>query len=231
MALHFRQWPGRNPIDIMFIAELHRFRARATTGMRGFTLIEVLVTIAVMLLGLLGVIGMQARSAVVEFESYQRGEALSLIREMQGRLTNSRALVDGYLDAAVSSTNGSVYVGSGAGAQDFCGGAVGTPLEQAKYELCQWGQALQGAAVQEGTTNVGAMIGARGCLIRVVPAEGNALADVYITVVWQGKSPSAEPDVDSPAGKNFCASDVNFGAGLRRGLSVRVLVPNLTKSS
>ena len=197
--------------------------------MRGFTLIEVLVTIAVMLLGLLGVIGMQARSAVVEFESYQRGEALSLIREMQGRLTNSRALVDGYLDAAVSSTDGIVYVGSGAGAKDFCGGAVGTPLEQAKFEMCQWGQALQGAAAQEGTTKVGAMIGARGCLIRVDPPEGNALADIYITVVWEGKSPSAEPAANSAAAK--CASDVTFGTKLRRGISVRVLVPNLIKES
>jgi type IV pilus assembly protein PilV len=199
--------------------------------MRGFTLIEVLVTIAVMLLGLLGVIGMQARSAVIEFESYQRGEALSLVREMQDRLTNSRALVDGYLDAGVSSTNGSIYVGSGAGAQELCGGVVTTPLEKAKFEMCQWGRALQGTAIQEDTRKVGAMVGARGCLIRVVPAEGNALADIYVTVVWQGRSPGAEPPADSPAGKDFCASDVNFGNGLRRGVSVRVLVPNLTKSS
>lgn len=202
--------------------------------MRGFTLIEVLVTIAVMLLGLLGVIGMQARSAVIEFESYQRGEALSLVREMQGRLTDSRAIVDGYLNAAVSSTNGSVYVGSGANAKDFSTGSVcvagaGVPLAEAEFEMCQWGQALQGAAALEGSSKVGAMIGARGCLIRVDPAEGNALADIYVTVVWQGKSKSAEPDPDSSAGK--CASDVDFGVGLRRGVSVRVLVPNLTKSS
>lgn len=204
--------------------------------MRGFTLIEVLVTIAVMLLGILGVIGMQARSTVMEFESYQRGEALSLVREMQGRLTDSRAIVDGYLNDAVSSTHGGVYVGSGANAKDFSTGSVcvagaGVPLAEAEFEMCQWGLALQGAAALEGSSKVGAMIGARGCLIRVVPAEGNALADIYVTVVWQGKSPSAEPDPDSPAGQNFCANDVNFGDRLRRGVTVRVLVPNLTKSS
>ncbi|KQW37916.1 hypothetical protein ASC76_07515 [Rhizobacter sp. Root404] len=202
----------------------------------GFTLIEVLVTIVVMLLGLLGVLGMQARSAVVEFESYQRGEALALVREMESRLTNSRSIVDGYLNAAVSSTDGSIYVGSGAGAQDFsvsaaCVPGGGVALAEAKFEMCQWGQALQGTAAQEGTTKVGAMIGARGCLIRVVPAEGNALADIYVTVVWQGASPGTEPDVDSPAGQNFCAKGVNFGTGLRRGVTVRVLVPNLTKES
>jgi type IV pilus assembly protein PilV len=204
--------------------------------MEGFTLIEVLVTIALMLLGLLGMIGLQARAAVMEFESYQRGEALSLVRELQGRLTDSRAIVDGYLDAEVSSTDGSVYVGSGANAKDFstssaCVGGAGVALAEAKFDMCEWGKALQGAAALEGSSKVGAMIGARGCLIRVEPAEGNALADIYVTIVWQGKSPGAEPLADSPAGKNFCASDVDFGPGLRRGISVRVLVPNLTKSS
>lgn len=221
------------------LADLHRFRTRAT-GARGFTLIEVLVTIVIMLLGILGVIGMQARSTVMEFESYQRGEALALAREMQSRLTDSRTIIGGYLDPAVSSTDGSVYVGSGTNAKDFsvssaCVAGAGVPLTEAEFEMCQWAQSLQGAASLEGTgssqVKVGAMIGARGCLIRVVPAEGNALADIYVTIVWQGKSPGAEPDPDSPAGQNFCAKDVNFGTGLRRGVSVRVLVPNLTKSS
>ena len=219
----------------MSVIEFHRCRSR-TPAARGFTLIEVLVTIVVMLLGLLGVLGMQARSAVVEFESYQRGEAFSLVREMQGRLTNSRAIVDGYLNVAVSSTDGSIYVGSGAGAQDFTVGSLcvpggGVALADAKFEMCQWAQALQGVTVQEGGSKVGAMIGARGCLIRVVPAEGNALADIYVTVVWQGTAPGAEPPDDSPAGKNKCASDAGFGSGLRRGVSVRVLVPNLIKES
>ena len=221
----------------MYVIDFHRCRSRATSA-RGFTLIEVLVTIVVMLLGLLGVLGMQARSAIVEFESYQRGEALSLVREMQGRLTNSRAIVDGYLNVAVSSTDGSIYVGSGAGAQDFTVGALcvpggGVALADAKFEMCQWAQALQGVAVQEGAaaTKVGAMIGARGCLIRVQPPENNALADIYVTVVWQGTSPGTEPPAASPAGQSFCANDVNFGTGLRRGVSVRVLVPNLTKTT
>ena len=221
-----------------FLAELQRSRSQVA-GMRGFTLIEVLVTIVIMLLGILGVIGMQARSTIMEFESYQRGEALSLVREMQVHLTHPRTIVTGYLDPTVSSTDGSVYVGSGEDAKDFSAGSVcvagaaGAPLAQAQFEMCQWGQSLQGAAVVEdpSTTKVkvGAMIGARGCVIRVVPAENNALADLYVTVVWQGQTKGVEPDPKSAAG--LCASGVDFGTGLRRGVSVRVLVPDLTKSS
>ena len=218
----------------MLIADPRRLQSRGAAGARGFTLIEVLVTIVIMLLGILGVIGMQARSALMEFESYQRGEAHSLVREMQARLTDSRANVSGYLDAAVSSTDGSVYVGSGAGAKDFsttCVAATGVPLTEAEFQMCQWARMLQGATSLEGTSQVGAMIGARGCLIRVEPPEGNALADIYVTVVWQGKAQGAEPLPDSPAGNLHCAKDVDFGTGLRRGVTVRVLVPNLTKSS
>ena len=219
----------------MFLIELPRCHARAA-GARGFTLIEVLVTIVIMLLGILGVMGMQAQSTLMEFESYQRGEALSLVREMQGRLTDARSNITGYIDPAVSSTDGSVYVGSGANAKDFstasvCVAGAGVALAEAQFAMCQWAQALQGSASLDGSTKVGAMVGARGCLIRVEPPENNAVADIYITIVWQGKSPGAEPNADSPAGKNFCAKDVDFGTGLRRGITVRVLVPNLTKTT
>lgn len=217
----------------MFLADSRRLQ-KQTRGKSGFTLIEVLVTIVIMLLGILGAVGLQARSALMEFESYQRGEALSLVREMQARLTDARANVSGYLDPTVSSTDGSVYVGSGTGAKDFsatCVGGTTVALTEAQFQMCQWAKTLQGSASLEGTSKVGAMIGARGCLIRVVPAEGNALADIYVTIVWQGKSMGAEPDPDSPAGNKHCAKDVDFGTGLRRGVSVRVLVPNLTKSS
>ena len=142
----------------MYLIELPRRRTRAA-GTRGFTLIEVLVTIVIMLLGILGVIGMQAQSTLMEFESYQRGEALSMVREMQGRLTDARTNVSGYLNPAVSSTDGSIYVGSGANAKDFstasvCVAGAGVALAEAQFAMCQWAQALQGAASLEGLAEI-----------------------------------------------------------------------------
>lgn len=204
--------------------------AQATRGRSaGFTMIEVLVTIVVITIGLLGVAAMQTRAASVEFESYQRGQALSLLRDMEARIAASRGIVPQYLDASLSSTDGSVYVGGGAvgdaGRVDCTAAGTG-----AKAQVCQWSELLQGAAAKEGASNVGAMIGARGCLIRVEPPQGNALADVFLVVVWQGLTPGAEPPADAPAGRNHCASAVDFGAGLRRGVSLRVLVPNLIQT-
>ena len=213
-------------------------RMQARRGARGFTLIEVLVTVLILMLGLLGVIGLQARASNVEFESYQRGQALSLARDMASRIGASRGIVSGFLDNAVSSGDGTIYMGSGADASTFlnagnCVPGNGVALTEAKYEACEWGKALRGAAVQEGGNSVGAMVGARGCLIRVEPANNSALADLYVVIVWQALKAGNEPlgmatgEAASPASQ--CASLVNFGTGLRRGVSLRVMVPDLAK--
>lgn len=200
--------------------------SRASRAPAGFTLIEVLVTIVVISIGLLGVVAMQTRATGVEFESYQRGQALSLLREMESRLASSRGVIDELLAADLSSTDGSVHVGGGAAGEAGLVDCSGAPVG-AKAQLCEWSRSLEGAAAVEGGSKVGAMIGARGCLIRVEPPQANALADVFLVVVWQGLQAGAEPPADSPAGANSCASGVDFGAGLRRGISLRVLVPDL----
>ena len=198
----------------------------------GFTLIEVLVTIIIILIGLLGVVALQARASKTEFESYQRGQALSLLRDMETRIAASRAAVqkpgEGYLADSLSSTTGEKYFGVDATAT--CP-ARPFNLQTPEGQACTWGDLLRGAAAREDGANVGAMIGARGCLMRVEPRTDNALADFYIVVVWQGLIEGAEPPPDSPAGVNGCAKGVDFGAGLRRGMSLRVLVPDLTKQT
>lgn len=209
---------------------------RSPKAAGGFTLIEILVTILVLALGLQGVMSMQTRAAATEFESYQRGQALALARDMQSRLLSSRGLLTAYLDASISSTDGSAFFGNGsdainyANADGVCAAPLaGDALSQAKHQACSWGSDLRGVAEKEGANAVGAMVGARGCVIRVNPPSSNALADFYVVIVWQGIVERAEPAANSPAGQ--CASGVNFGTGLRRGVSFRVLVPDLQKAT
>jgi type IV pilus assembly protein PilV len=216
---------------------------RTARPVRGFTLIEVLVTIVVVVIGVLGVFAMQTQAAKVELESYQRGQAISLVREMSGRISSSRGILAGYANAAVSSTDGSIYQGNGAGASNFdtAGACVltitapattPTALQSAQYETCLWASSLLGDAARDGTATgarVGAMLGARGCLIRVNPPNANALADMYVVVVWQGLIVGNDPPAGSPGAE--CASAVNYGTGLRRAVSLRVLVPDLTKGA
>lgn len=190
---------------------------------RGFSLIEVLVTIVLLTLGLLGVFGLQGRAANIELESYQRSQAMTLAREMEANIRAARTEFTAPAAAALSSEDGSAYVGvAGDGSLD-CAAPVGVAAES----LCAWGDTLTGdKEVDASATSVGAMIGARGCLIRPAAPEANALADLYVVIVWRGVTEGSA--LPPGALTSLCASDVDdIPANLRRGVALRVLVPRL----
>lgn len=189
---------------------------------RGFSLVEVLVTIVVIAVGLLGMFGLQSRGSVIEMEAYQRAQAIALVQDMEARIRNNRARFDGAFRASYASETAPAVWGT-AGSVD-CSGAVG-----AAAEGCQWGQLLRGTGETLGSgaalTEVGAMIGARGCVIAPSAPTADAVGEYFVVVVWQGLHASVDPAQGSPAGT--CASAVDYGPGLRRGVVTRVLVPKL----
>lgn len=156
---------------------------------RGATMIEVLVTIVIITFGLLGMAGLQARMQLSEMESYQRSQALLLLGDMANRLSTNR------LNAAAYASN-TTY-----GGDDDCPNTSGSIVQR---DLREWCNALKGAAVRDGATNQGAMIGARGCIQQV----GN---DYLITVAWQGLTPLVAP----PASVTCGADQYDGGAGAK----------------
>lgn len=188
---------------------------------RGFSLIEVMVTIVLLTLGLLGVFGLQGRAANVELESYQRSQAMTLAREMEASIRAARTEFTTFSSNALSSEDGLQYVGVD-GSID-----CSAPANVATDSLCAWGDVLTGdQEVDSAGTAVGAMIGARGCLIRPPAPELNALADLYVVVVWRGVTEGSALPADALT--SLCASDVDdIPANLRRGVALRVLVPRL----
>ena len=77
---------------------------------RGFTLLEVLVSLVILVFGLLGIIGMQAFTQVATFESYQRGQALILVQDMADRLSTNRGAAGCYA-ITTNTTTGSPFMG------------------------------------------------------------------------------------------------------------------------
>ena len=148
---------------------------------RGTTMLEVLVTIAILAVGLLGLAGLQSRLQVSEMESYQRAQALILLNDMASRITTNR------INAAKYVTTSPV------GAGMVCPTASTTQLDRDKYEWCT---ALQGAAETEGVSSVGAMIGGRGC----VESLGVNTGQYMITVAWQGLVPISAPPASVSCG-------------------------------
>src|SRR4051812_34767512 len=57
---------------------------------KGFTMIEVLVSLFIVTLGLLGLAALQAKAQQAELESYQRAQALVLVQDMVDRINANR---------------------------------------------------------------------------------------------------------------------------------------------
>jgi type IV pilus assembly protein PilV len=185
----------------------------------GALLIEVLVTIAIVVIGLWGLMAVQSRLQLSEVESYQRAQALILLNDMAARIATNRSNVDDYLIDVDSP------IGVG-GAADACAAkTVADPL--AERDLSDWCNLLQGAAetVGVGATRVGAMIGARGCI--EIPNPG--IPEYMITVVWQGFTPVSAPPASVACGADLydeadteCVDDL-----CRRAITTIVRIPAL----
>lgn len=166
---------------------------------QGFSLIEVLVTIVILMIGLLGLAGLQGRALTSQMESYQRSQALILLKDMADRIDTNRKNAASYITATPLGTGGSYPTSCS---------ASGVCATTADTDLWAWNNALQGAAeTQSGGGNVGAMIGARGCVYRdAAPAIGFA-TEYHVVVAWQGLNNTAAPDVSTATSAGQCGKD------------------------
>lgn len=163
---------------------------------RGISLIEVLITIIILAVGLLGLAGLQSRLQLSEMEGYQRAQAMILLEDMANRIAVNRSAAATYVTTAATPIGTTVA---------DCPVAVATRKEQ---DVRDWCLALRGAAEKTGTTNMGAMIGGRGCI------ESLPNNEYLVTVAWQGMGPVSAPPASVKCGANLydtagtqCVSD------------------------
>jgi type IV pilus assembly protein PilV len=191
-------------------------RPASTPPQRGFAIIEVLVTLVIVLLGLLGAAGVLVRSHQSSMEAYQRTQALVLVEDMLDRLSANRPVADCY--AVTDAAAGAPHLGTGYAGTPSCGS--GTPEQQATAirDLQQWSQLLRGAAETDaGGAFVGAMIGARGCV------SYDAASDTYsVTVAWQGLGPTAAPPDEIRCGVGLYGDDAQ-----RRAVTLAMQIADL----
>jgi type IV pilus assembly protein PilV len=167
---------------------------------RGVSMLEVLVAIFVLTIGLLGTASMQSQMQTTQVESYQRAQAIVLLQDMVDRVNANRKDVANYVAADL-----------GLAAQD-----CSVPTTVAGKDLCEWNNALFGAAEMKGTQTLGAMTGARGCITNPVTTMPR---EVVVAVVWQGMRPTVAP------GGTTCGQN-QYGAGdkQRRAMIARITI-------
>lgn len=158
-------------------------KALSSLRQRGVSLIEVMVTILILSIGLLGVAGLQSRLQMSEMEAYQRSQALLLLNDMASRIATNRNRAADYVTTSANPL----------GVGMTCPTASSTRQE---IDRAEWCQSLQGAAESVGTSKLGAMIGGRGCV------ESLGSGEYLITVAWQGMGPISAPPASVACGVN-----------------------------
>ena len=181
---------------------------------RGAALVEALVALLVVAFGVLGFIGLQARTAVSSLEGYQRAQGMALVQDMAERITLNRtgAVKDYYLRDAVG-VNGVCTVPPAPAAGAVPGFAAGA-FDLANTDVCEWHALVRQAMGQPGAE----LARVRGC----ISATGNA-GELLVSLVWQGVQRTAATPLT-------CGSDDATAfpdPSLRRGVSTVVRIGSL----
>lgn len=198
-----------------------RFNTRR--AQQGSSLIEVLVTLVILMLGLLGLVGLMVQSQRSQMESYQRVQALVVLQDMVNRINANRKAAVCY---AISAADGSGFLGTagtGHAGTPTCTAASLTTDQQARAvaDMTEWSSLLLGSAEKSGSSDVGAMLGARGCV--TVATEGTY--QVYrVSVAWQGNGKTAAP---TGTGAN-CGTGLYGDEAQRRVVTVPVQIVSLS---
>lgn len=163
----------------------------------GFSLIEVIITMFIVAIGVLGLAGLQVRALNAEIESVSRGQAMLMVNELADRIESNLANISGYNQSGVTfgtgHTNTCVSANPGSlTAQASCCRAI---TNIANRDLCEWDLALQGIGTSSGANKLGGLGQARGCVALT------ATANVYqVDIVWQGRDATGAVPSDVTCG-------------------------------
>jgi type IV pilus assembly protein PilV len=136
--------------------------------MRGFTMIDVLISIIILAFGMLSLARVMGQSSLGEMEAYQRSQAMALAQDMVERMNLNRKNADSYVG-----TYAALSTGAGIGA---CAASAAGIVR----DTCEWKSLLAGDTTLDGVKVIGAPIGAYGCIT-------SPSANIYIVAIaWQG---------------------------------------------
>lgn len=159
---------------------------------RGFTLIEVLITLVVFAIGLLTVAGLQTISKKANYDALQRTTASLLAHDITERMrANSRAL-DEYEGAIVGRA-------SIAPVTPDCVTVNCNRIQLARRDLYDWERALDGASEMIGAAMTGGLVDPTAC----ITGPFGGIGGVYtVTIAWRGVTPLSNPTAD-PCGEGL----------------------------
>ncbi len=183
----------------------------------GGTMIEVLVTIVIVTLGLLGIAALFVRSQQVSDEAYQRFQALQIAHQLAETISINRTVAG----ATVTPQAAPIGYLTGANGLDDPAGLDGFDLENAPTGLEEFHSALIGAQKQVDGGNVRSLVSVVGCVESVGAGSAVDPSRYRVSVAWQGRQESANPSGASLCGQSQYGEE---NEPLRRVVSLDVQV-------
>ncbi len=148
---------------------------------------EVLVSVFVLSIGVLGVAGLQVTAKRSNYEATQRATATALAQDIIERMRSNPAELGTYTNAGVGLTIDGATMASVSCATDCA------PATLAQYDLYELEQAANGVTEQVAGTNVGGLALPTTCISGPDGGPG-----VYnIAVAWRGMTKLSNPTTDA----------------------------------
>lgn len=187
----------------------------------GFSLVEVLITVAVVAVGLLSVAGLQAFSKKSNYDSLQRTTAAALAQDIIERMRANPGQAVAYvtdptrgISELAPEPDPGVPCNLNA-AQPSANTPACIPTQIALYDRYQWSLALFGEAEKGGDAQrAGGLVAATGCITQTS-------CGVYqVVIAWRGVTPlgSATADTCGTGNPNYDVEGQSTGNGLLRRL-------------
>ena len=207
---------------------------------RGFTMIEVLVTLIILLFGLLGIAGMMAKGQRAAYEALQRQQALAMVADMAERIIGNRSQAVAYAAAApltqpAGAGYGLNYAKLLNNSTTNCATATCSADQLVSYDIAMWEGLMLGYSERlvAGTTRVGGILNANGCIVELADTSANCpippstgrrfTRTLRISVAWQGSEDSVDPSLVSGNTNMTCGN----ARGYRSASSRRIVVADI----
>lgn len=141
---------------------------------RGFSLIEVLVALVILVIGLIGIFNLHIVAKRGSFESFQQTQASYYANDIINRMKLNRTQLGSYKGHYSGSKEAIIP------ASPACEGAtLCIPAQLVAWDLYEWRSAFSGEDEIVGTQNVGGLDSPSGC----IQITNN---NVLVVIVWRG---------------------------------------------
>ncbi len=158
----------------------------------GFTLLEVLVSVFVLSVGLLGIASLQLTSKRTNYEAVQRTNATMLAQELLERIRANASKLTIYTQAGAGRTI--TLTVDDAITETDCTSADCSADSLAQYDLYEFSEALRGVTeVSDAGKSTGGLVSPTVCITGPATVPG----EVNVAIAWRGMTKLSNPDLDA----------------------------------